>query len=196
MAPYGMVSAFRGMYSIIKNIVMKKSLLNITVMKRIVPIVAIAAMLTACNSTPKQAGLQTTQPSTTVNADTAGLAQFQQWKAQNELAALNQYGQANQSAAPQTKVVYVPQRTTSRSSSTARRSSSGTMSSTSSNTAMKKKGISKAAKGAIIGGVAGGVAGAVINKRNRVAGGVIGGVLGAGVGYGIGRSKDKQDGRY
>jgi len=189
-----MVSAIR-VVLIIKSDVMKNTLLNISFMKRIVPVVAIAAMLTACNSTPKQAGVQGAQ--TTINSDTAGLAQFQQWKAQNELAALNQYGQVNQPAAPaaQTKVVYVPQRSTSRSSTAGRSSSSGSASSTSSNTA-QKKGISKAAKGAIIGGVAGAAGGAIINKKNRVAGGVIGGVLGAGVGYGIGRSKDKKDGRY
>ena len=161
-------------------------------MKRIVPVVAIVAMLTACNSSPKQAvqGAQTT----TVASDTAGLAQFQQWKAQNELATMNQYGTTTQSATPQTKVVYVPQktRTVYRNTSSG---SSGSMSSTSSGAA-KKKGWSKAAKGATIGGVAGAVGGAVINKKNRVAGGVIGGILGAGVGYGIGRSKDKKDGRY
>ena len=186
-----MVSAIR-VVLIFKSDVMKNTLLNISFMKRIVPVVAFAAMLTACNSKPKEAQVQNAQ--TTINSDTAGLAQFQQWKAQNELAALNQYGQANQPAAPatQTKVVYVPQRSTARSTT---RSSSGSGSSTSSNTA-QKKGISKAAKGAIIGGVAGAAGGAIINKKNRVAGGVIGGVLGAGVGYGIGRSKDKKDGRY
>ncbi|MGZ8538811.1 MAG: hypothetical protein ACXWV9_11135, partial [Flavisolibacter sp.] len=149
-----------------------------------------------CNSTPKQAGVQNAQ-TTTINSDTAGLAQFQQWKAQNELAALNQYGQANQPAAPatQTKVVYVPQRSTTKSSTASRSSSSGSTSAPST-TPAQKKGISKAAKGAIIGGVAGAAGGAVINKKNRAAGGVIGGVLGAGVGYGIGRSKDKKDGRY
>jgi hypothetical protein len=61
--------------------------------------------------------------------------------------------------------------------------------------AKKKKGWSKAAKGAVIGGASGAVIGAVVNKRNRGAGAVVGGVVGAGVGYGIGRSKDKKDGR-
>lgn len=60
----------------------------------------------------------------------------------------------------------------------------------------KKKGWSKAAKGAVIGGVGGAVAGAVIAKKNRGAGAVVGGAVGAGVGYGIGRAKDKKDGRY
>jgi len=170
---------------------MKNLLLNISVMKRIVPVVAIAAMFTACNSKPQQAEVQNAQ--TTVNADTAGLAQYQQWKAQNELANLNQYGQTATTPSTQTKVVYVPKTRTVYKTAP----SSGAMSSSSSNTAMsKKQGISKAAKGAIIGGVGGGVAGAVINKKNRVAGGVIGGIIGAGVGYGIGRSKDKKDGRY
>lgn len=59
----------------------------------------------------------------------------------------------------------------------------------------KKKGWSKAAKGAVIGGVAGGAAGAIIVKKNRALGGVIGAVVGAGVGYGIGRGMDKKDGR-
>jgi hypothetical protein len=189
-----MVSVFKGRYRNTKTVFMKTSILNINVMKRIVPVVAIAAMLTACNSSPKPE-VQGAQTTTTVASDTAGLAQFQQWKAQNELATMNQYGQTTQST-PQTKVVYVPQKTRTVYRNTSSGSSnSGSMSSTSSGTA-KKKGWSKAAKGATIGGVAGGVAGAVINKKNRVAGGVIGGILGAGVGYGIGRSKDKKDGRY
>ena len=61
--------------------------------------------------------------------------------------------------------------------------------------APKKKGWSKAAKGAVIGGVTGAAAGAIIDKNNRAAGAVIGGAVGAGVGYGIGRAKDKKDGR-
>jgi hypothetical protein len=60
---------------------------------------------------------------------------------------------------------------------------------------VRKKGWSKAAKGAVIGAGTGAIAGAIINKRNRGAGAVIGGVVGGGVGYGIGRSKDKKDGR-
>ena len=61
--------------------------------------------------------------------------------------------------------------------------------------APKKKGWSKAAKGAVIGGTAGAVTGAILDKKNRAAGAVIGGVLGGGVGYGVGRAKDKKDGR-
>ncbi len=67
-------------------------------------------------------------------------------------------------------------------------SSNGSTSSTST----RKKGWSKAAKGAAIGGIGGAVAGAVIGKGK---GAVIGGVLGATGGYIIGRSKDKKDGR-
>lgn len=139
-------------------------------------------------------------------ADTAGLAQFQAWKAQNELAT-TQALQAQQLQAQQPvrevireRVVYVNEpRTTRRSSSTARRSSSGssgTYSSGNTSTAQQKKGWSKAAKGAAIGGAGGAVVGAVVNKRNRAVGAVIGGVVGGAVGYGIGRSQDKKDGRY
>ena len=57
----------------------------------------------------------------------------------------------------------------------------------------QKRGISKAAKGAIIGGVGGAVAGAVIGKNAKGAG--IGAAVGAAGGYIIGRSKDRRDGR-
>jgi hypothetical protein len=59
----------------------------------------------------------------------------------------------------------------------------------------RRKGWSKAAKGAVIGGVTGAVAGAVISK-NKTKGAIIGGILGAGGGYVIGRGQDKRDGRY
>ena len=57
----------------------------------------------------------------------------------------------------------------------------------------QKKGMSKAAKGAIIGGVGGAIVGGVATKSTK--GAVIGGVVGATGGYIIGRSKDKKDGR-
>lgn len=156
-------------------------------MKKILSLITISAvMAVSCNTSPK------TEETKVVSApDTTGFAQFQQWKAQNELAASNQQMTQNTSSQPtKTIVKYVPKKSTS---------SSGNMSSESSNTAeasSQKKGWSKAAKGAVIGGVGGAAAGAVINKKNRAAGAVIGGVLGAGAGYGIGRSKDKKDGRY
>ena len=150
-------------------------------MKRLLSVITVAAFV-ACNSNPKTAGETTTVPA----QDTAGLAAYQQWKAQNELAQQN-----TATAAPVTRST-----TTSRNTSSTRSSSSGSVSSTSSNTAKAEdKGWSKKAKGAVIGGVVGAGAGAVINKKNRGAGAVIGGAVGAGVGYGIGRHKDKKDGR-
>ena len=146
-------------------------------MKRALLIVTVAAGMVACNSNPRN-----TAGSTVIFADTTGLAEFQQWKAMNERQDPNTYYMA---PAPAKKTV--ARRTTS--------NNSGSMSTASTNTA-KKKGWSKAAKGAVIGGASGAVLGAVINKKNRVAGGVIGGVLGGGIGYGIGRSQDKKDGRY
>jgi hypothetical protein len=160
-------------------------------MKNLLSTLAISASLAvtmaACNTTP-----QTTVKATT--SDTTGLAEFQAFKQ----AQLVQAQAAAYYASMQPKIVtkYVPVR----SSSTKRYSSSAAsrpvaMTSESSNAA-KKKGWSKAAKGAVIGGVVGAGAGAVINKKNRAAGAVIGGVLGAGAGYGIGRGMDKKDGRY
>ena len=173
-------------------------------MKRFLSIFSIAAVMAACNTNPPvdiEARLKAYQDSINLAADTAGLAQFRTWKAQNELADPATYGQMQYAAAA------APAVATTRTTSSARRSSSrnygnsggGSRSSESGNTAkapVRKKGWSKAAKGAAIGGVAGAAGGAIINKRNRVVGGVVGGVLGGAVGYGIGRSMDKKDGRY
>jgi hypothetical protein len=141
----------------------------------------IAVLLMACNNSPGD-----TSAKTLSYADTVGLAEFQDWKAHNEtVAAIEAYKKSQEtSAAPAVR------RTTS--------GQSGRMVSSSENQAKvaKKKGWSKAAKGATIGAGSGAILGAVIHKRNRALGAVIGGVLGGGVGYGIGRSKDKKDGRY
>ena len=173
----------------LKTWIMKNTLLKLMTMKRfIIPVFAIAVAMTACNTTPDTA---TTQKAIQPAADTTGLAQFQAWKAQNELVSTQQ----NTAMQPQTQtrevVKYYPVSNAKRSSSTVYRSSS-----TSSGTAYKKKGWSSAAKGAVIGGVAGAAGGAILNKKNRAVGGVVGGILGAGVGYGIGRGADKRNGRY
>lgn len=177
-------------------------------MKKFLSVFTVAAFMTACTSkqdesAQKAAIIAAYQDSIKKAADTAGLAEFQNWKAQNELAEASQYNTAQYAAAPpvaqRTQRASAPARKSS--ASTARRTyssgnSGGSMNSTSANTASRKKGWSKAAKGAAIGTAGGAVVGAVVNKKNRVAGGVIGGVLGAGVGYGIGRGMDKRDGRY
>ena len=175
---------------------MKKilSILSVTVM--------IAILMVACNSKNRGeadavARLKAYQDSVKFSADTVGLSQFQAWKAQNELIDANMYGENSPyvAAANNAPRSYAPARTRSYSSGSR---SGGSRSSSSGNTASapRKKGWSKAAKGAVIGGVGGAVAGAVINKRNRAVGGVVGGIIGAGVGYGIGRGMDKKDGRY
>jgi thiamine pyrophosphate-dependent acetolactate synthase large subunit-like protein len=163
-----------------------------TVMKRIFYTLSIVTLftvlITACNRKPGTA-LEDTKGLS--YSDTVGLAEFQDWKAQNErLKAIEAYKQ-NEYA---TQAV---SRTTARKRSTAA-SQSGSMSSGTENQAKatEKKGWSKAAKGAVIGAGSGAILGAVINKRNRAVGAAIGGVIGGGVGYGIGRSRDKKDGRY
>jgi len=165
---------------------MKTTIHKSSVMKRIIPAIAIAATtLVACNTNP---GVDSaSQQKAVPTADTTGYAQFQAWKAQNELANTANYN-AN---APQQQS-HTHTRTIVREHPS---SGSGSTASTSSGTATRKKGWSSAAKGAVIGGVAGAAGGAVVNKKNRAAGAVIGGVVGAAGGYGIGRSIDKKNGR-
>jgi hypothetical protein len=163
---------------------MKTTLHKSSVMKRIIPAIAIAATtMVACNTNPRVDSAY--QQRAVPPIDTTGYAQFQAWKAQNELANTANYNANAPQQQPQTRTVvkYYPVR-----------SSSGTASN-SSGTA-RNRGWSSAAKGAVIGGVAGAAGGAVINKKNRAAGAVIGGVIGAAGGYGIGRSIDKKNGRY
>ena len=193
-------------------------------MKRILPFFSIALVMAACNSVPNNLSAETAaaaqQQAQTYNPDTVGLSQFQQWKAQNELADVNDYGAVQYAAAvPEKKAVAkapaykkskpapAPKASSNSSESSSSKSNSGvssstndgagTMSSESGNEAKQaeKKGWSKAAKGAVIGGVAGAAGGAIINKKNPVVGAVIGGVIGAGGGYTIGRTMDKKDGR-
>src|SRR5215203_1528850 len=172
---------------------MKQKLPKLNTMKRImIPVFAIAVSMTACNTTPDTS---TTQKAIQPTVDTAGLAQFQAWKAQNELVNT----QENTAMQPTREVVkYYPVSSARKSSGTSRSSGVSSSSSGSSGTAStstKKKGWSSAAKGAVIGGVAGAAGGAVINKKNRAAGAVIGGVVGAAGGYGIGRTIDKKNER-
>lgn len=185
-------------------------------MKRLLPILSFALFLTACNQSakidPGQAAVTAVQAAP-VQADTAGLAAFQDWKIKNELADDETYNTAQKAVAsapvrrsvakatPVRRVsTQAPVRRTSTAKSTSGSSSEGvndgggTMSNETTQAA-KKEGMSKAAKGAIIGGVGGAVAGAVINKKNRTAGAVVGAVIGAGGGYVIGRQQDKKDGR-
>jgi hypothetical protein len=71
----------------------------------------------------------------------------------------------------------------------------GTETTSTTTTETKKKGWSKAAKGAVIGAGTGAAAGAIISKK-KGKGAIIGGIIGGAGGYIIGRSKDKKDGRY
>ena len=187
-------------------------------MKKLLPILGIAAFVTACNSTPeiKSDTAQSVQQQVTT-PDTTGIAAFNAWKAQNELGTVSSYQQPEEktvAATPKAKSavkkapVSKPKVATqssripsslpgeeNKSGSTASTGNGSGTNGTSETQAEKKEGWSKAAKGAVIGGVAGAAGGAVINKKNRVLGAVIGGVVGAAGGYGVGRTMDKKDGR-
>jgi hypothetical protein len=193
-------------------------------MKKLLPILSIAVVMAACNTNADK--IASNAPAAVQQApvntlDTTGFAAFQNMKALNELAVVEQPVQEVQMAAtPVKKVSTAPVRKASKSVASAPKrtsTSSGTSGSSSSTgstvstgngdgaesagtgdvaQAEEKKGWSKAAKGAVIGGVTGAAAGAIINKKNRAVGAVIGGVIGAGGGYVLGRGMDKKDGRY
>lgn len=148
-------------------------------MKKILSIITLSAFVAVLMISCKQSTV-TAFPA--AGPDTAGLAQFQAWKAMNAQIEAQQLIAAS-TPAP----VAVKKQSSSKSS--------GSMTSSTTNNAKAKKGWSKAAKYSAIGGGTGIVLGAVINKKNRVVGGILGGVLGGGIGYGIGRSQDKKDGR-
>lgn len=188
---------------------MKSNLLfKTSLMKQILSVVTIALIMVACNSKSDSAAaaaqLEKFKDSLRMAADTAGLSEYREWKAYNEINQDETTEQTGQLAVAPVAAqrTTAPTRTSSPSRNRSVSNGSGSVSKGSgsgasqSSTATRKKGWSKAAKGAAIGGGTGAVVGAVVNKKNRVAGGVIGGVIGAGVGYGVGRAKDKKDGRY
>jgi hypothetical protein len=165
-------------------------------MKKLLPILSIlflsAILISACNSKPPadaNAGKILTY------ADTAGLADFQRWKVQNELKDPAVY----YTQGTEVSTVQPSRKKTTNSYSSVQRTSNagGSMNSVSQYPAKTtvKKGWSRKAKGAVIGGGGGAILGAVINKNNRLVGGAIGGALGAGIGYVIGNELDKKHGR-
>lgn len=196
-------------------------------MKQTIPFLSLAVILAACgNTATNNTDSATTNPAVqtapTFLPDTVGLAEYQQWKAQNELIDEEDYtSTASYTAAPvkKAKKTYTaPVKRSTRTIASEDNSVSNDMPVSNDNQSVgnngqnedvsmsnetskeakieEKKGWSKAAKGAVIGGAAGAAAGAAVNKKNRVVGAVIGGVVGAGGGYVIGRGMDKKDGRY
>src|SRR5688572_26616583 len=61
-------------------------------MKKLIPLFFAAALVTACNQSPKieSAQADAAQQTAVSNLDTIGLAQYQNWKAQNELIAMEE----------------------------------------------------------------------------------------------------------
>lgn len=138
-------------------------------MKRLLLIVAMATILFSCKNAAKETQVLSA-------SQLADYTEFVKWKEAQEKNSANEITTAN------TKVIRIvvhqPGKTYAAPATTT-----------------KKKGWSRAAKGAVIGAGSGAIAGAIINKRNRAAGAVIGGIIGGGVGYGIGRAQDKKNGR-
>jgi hypothetical protein len=194
-------------------------------MKKFVLIISAASLLVACNNTPQApvAGTQVSNALDTAGLAAYQTSKSMQAELPVAAAQEKQESPAVAKAVPArvrtvTRYVDVPvKRSTPKASAPVQAPASEPVASNTGSTASssgdlgtaagvgnespapaaeeKKKGWSKAAKGAVIGGVAGAVGGAVINKKNRGIGAVVGAVIGAGAGYGVGRSQDKKDGR-
>ena len=190
-------------------------------MKKLLPFLSLSFLtLAACNqsNTAEQPVVSAAQQ-VSAQPDTAGLAAYHAWKAQNELApvAASYTQNAIQPAQPQepkTRVIYrtvpekravakAPVRSSTKSTAPASSGSSssadegsGSISNESAQTAKveEKKKMSAQTKGTIIGAAGGAAAGAIINKKNRVVGAVIGGVAGAIGGRVIGGKIDQRNG--
>jgi len=190
-------------------------------MKKLIPFLSFAIVATACNQAPpaetaqKAPMLQEAAPP----LDTAGLAEYQYWKAQNELARAEPAIQPQAAVQPVKRTATPVKKATTPARKAVQQApapapepavyeepSLGDIAAGGSGTAGEgtgagsgteapavKKGMSKSTKGAIIGAAGGAIAGAVINKKNRAVGAVIGGVIGAGGGYVIGKKMDQKD---
>lgn len=177
--------------------------------------ITFAAIFAACNSNPKTS----TETTSSITADTSGFrnnstadkGQVIELKGVSDTIVTgsgDRYVKVDPNQPAQTvKAASTHKSTARRSTRTSGRRSSGGYSGsgnsggggvgtqTASAPVYRKKGWSKAAKGAVIGAGAGAVGGAIISKKKGL-GAVIGGVVGGAGGYIIGRSKDKKDGRY
>lgn len=177
--------------------------------------ITFAAIFAACNSNPKTS----TETTTSLSGDTAGFrnnsmadqGQVIELKGVSDTIVTgsgDRYVKVDPNQPAQTvKTSTTPRRSTARrTTKSSGRSSSGGYSGSgnsggggygtqTASTPERKKGWSKAAKGAVIGAGAGAVGGAIISKKKGL-GAVVGGVVGGAGGYIIGRNKDKKDGRY
>ncbi|MCW3082297.1 YMGG-like glycine zipper-containing protein [Segetibacter sp.] len=186
-------------------------------MRKTITAFAIAAIFTACTSKPKPA----TDAATLMSTDTTSINNSSNDKSEaftmNGVSDTIVSGDGSRYVkvdpnATVTKTVTTtkvstaaaPARKTTRTKTTTRTGGTGTSASTSGTgtesstgtttttpTVAKKKGWSKAAKGAVIGAGTGAAAGAIIGK-NKVKGAIIGGAAGAGGGFIIGKILDKK----
>lgn len=159
-------------------------------MKRILPVLGIAAVFAACNTN-----------------NSAAEQELAILKAkQATIDSMNLVVAEKEAIAEEKAVTYAAAASAVKRSSAARRSTSTRRTSQyasysepavipTATPAPEKKGWSNKAKGAVIGGVVGAGAGAVISKEKKAQGAIIGGVVGAAAGYGVGAILDKKKGR-
>lgn len=154
-------------------------------MKKMLMIITIASVFTACKSDSKS-DLETNKIMLT---DSTGVMNG---SASSDTGKVVNSGTVSKSNTSQKT------KTSTSASSSGSTASTGngntTTTTTTTTTTAKKKGWSSRAKGAVIGGAAGAVGGAIISKHKGT-GAVIGGVVGAAGGYIIGNEKDKKNNR-
>lgn len=173
-------------------------------MKKLLSILAIAAVFTACKSktdvNKEVVGTSAAElKNSTIASDTSRTTKIRVLPngttTTTTVTTVGKPVEEHAATTHKTEKVYSSGNGTSKSQST--NTSTSTTTSTNTNTApvaQHKKGWSDAAVGATMGGLTGAAVGAVISK-DKVKGAVIGGVVGAGTGYAIGRAGDRKSGR-
>lgn len=183
-------------------------------MKKLLPLLFSAAIITSCNNKNQpneQAIIGTSFDTTTmyknnVFADTATLveapakpAPVNNYKKQISYPVARKRTNIQRTIPEQnndvTQTAPVSQPAPAQVPATTGTSSTGSdgvgTSSTGQSIPAKKEGWNNATKGAVIGGVGGAIGGAILSKK-KGKGAIIGGILGAGGGYVLGRAKDKK----
>jgi len=159
-------------------------------MKRIAIVFAFAATFAACNNDSAMRTQQIRAEAYRHVRDSMKLDSFQRAEAKEyELVQERERILAVQKSQPvRERVIYAS------NSAPQRRTYVKGVSETYTYSQPKKKGWSKAAKGAAIGAGAGAITGVIVDKKDG-RGAVLGGLIGAGTGYVIGRAQDRKDGR-
>jgi hypothetical protein len=167
-------------------------------MKKVLNILIIAAMLTACGNndkkemdTPKEIVADTTTNyNNSALTDTGTIAQTPIAPEETKKVTTTSHKSSTEVTKP--AKVSKPASINQTAPSPATSTTTTTTQTEPVPVVEKKKGWNNATKDAVIGGGAGAIGGAILSKK-KVKGAIIGGAVGAAGGYILGRNKDKKD---